>query len=63
MLRLSFALLAAALVNVSIAQNETEIEAAVQFLFPNNYCVSPMLTFSSSCLTSLVHGLDTQFGI
>lgn len=39
MFRLSFALLAAALLNVSHAQNETKIESTVQLLFPD-YCVS-----------------------
>ncbi|KAJ4359866.1 uncharacterized protein N0V89_000422 [Didymosphaeria variabile] len=45
MFRLSFALLAAALVNFSQAQNESEIESAVRFLFPDSYCCT-VLTLS-----------------
>lgn len=39
---LSFVLLAAAFLDLSLAQNVTEIESTIQFLFPN-YCVKSFM--------------------
>jgi hypothetical protein len=51
MLLLTFTLLAAAFISVVSAQNETEIESTVDFLFPS-YCVSHTLWFVATLTLS-----------